>query len=187
MKRLLSRMNVTWLSPFAQRGLDSLPVVRVTSMRLCATVSMMTMSPRSTPRMRRRLASHWPLAGGAIRRSASVRRFGVPPSRPTTHVDGWSSFGISHSKYSSFESPDQRRLFGGLPTSSGPRMMLSTVRGNEACLSAAALAEAEGLGGCDPSWADTTATLRTQVRINSGFFMGLDRLRIRIDRESCRS
>ncbi len=131
MNRLLSRTKVTCVSPRAQRGLDSLPVVRVTSMRLRATVSMITMSPRSTPRIRRRFASHWPLASGAMRRSVSLSRRGAPPSRadhPRRRLILLRASAIRS------RAPSNRRTIAGCSAdcrpAPGPRMMLSTVSGN---------------------------------------------------------
>jgi len=111
--RLLSRVKVTADSRRAQRGLASLPVVRVIWWRVPATVSSMTISPRSMKSTRRRAASHRPATGGAVRRSSSESLRGAPPSRATTQVDASSSPGRRHSKNSRDESPAQRRPAGG--------------------------------------------------------------------------
>ena len=68
----------------AHRGLASAAAVRVTWRRVFATESTSTTSPASAKSTRRCARSHWPKAGGAFLRSASLRRRGSTPSRPTT-------------------------------------------------------------------------------------------------------
>ena len=94
MNKLLSRTNVTCVSLRAQRGLDSLPVVRVTSMRLCATVSMIddvaAIDAEDAPALGVPLR-RWPAAPSAARHrstAAARRRRGRPPTSTADRLSG---------------------------------------------------------------------------------------------------
>jgi hypothetical protein len=127
MKRLLSRVNVTCVSPRAQRGLVSAPDVRVIMRRVRATVSTSTMSPSGAAITRARRLSHVPPTGGASRRSSSVSRRGAasPASvgpRGGFLVAGRAPFEVQRRRVAR---PPQARW--RVADEAGPRMMLSTV------------------------------------------------------------
>ena len=116
----------------AHRGRDSAPAVRVSSVRVPATVSNRAISPRarSTP-----AAAPVPLAGDRRRQPALVVGQPSQARRRRRRPARWRSRlrrGAATRSRGALASPDQRSPVGGYPTSAGPRMMLSTVSGNSA-------------------------------------------------------